>query len=430
MLLKGALVARLYPAGVAKNDLRIDGDTIIERGIHLRPRSNETVEDATGLLVLPGHVCAHTHAYSALSRGMPGPPRRPTSFPDMLRKIWWTLDEALDDEAIHYSALVAALDAVRTGTTTLVDHHSSPNAIAGSLDIIRGAFSSVGVRSVLCYEVTDRGGRARRDAGLAENDRFLSASRTDTMARGLVGAHASFTLSDLSLAAVGELAGFHQVGVHIHAAEAREDVDLTAKRHCCSVVDRLAKHGALVPGSVLAHGVHLAPAEMRRVDAADAWLVHNPRSNMNNGVGRAAVEHFGACAALGTDGWPADMLEEARMAHFGLRERVGALAGDVALRLLGGSQRLASELFGLPFGVLEPGAPADLVVYDYPAPSPIDASTMMWHGLAGLHAGRIKHVMAAGRWIVRDGEVTTVDVEAVYARAARAAARLWVRMRG
>ena len=430
MLLKGALVARLYPADVARVDLRIDGDTIVERAPALRPRAHETVEQAAGLLILPGHACAHTHAYSALSRGMPGPARRPTSFPDMLRKVWWRLDEALDDEAIHYSALVAALDAVRTGTTTIVDHHSSPNAIAGSLDVIRGAFSSVGVRSVLCYEVTDRGGRRRRDAGLAENDRFLSATRSDVMSRGLVGAHASFTLSDRTLAAVGELAGFHQTGVHVHVAEAREDVDLTRRRHRCSIVERLARHGALRAGSVLAHGVHLTPAEMQRVDAAEAWLVHNPRSNMNNGVGRAAIEHFGACAALGTDGWPADMIEEARFAHFGLRERAGDGAGDTALRLLGGSARLASELFGLPFGLLEPGAPADLVVYDYPAPSPMEAPTVAWHGLAGLHAGRVKHVMIAGRWIVRDGEITTVDRSEIYRRAARAAARLWVRMRG
>jgi len=430
MLLKNVTVVCLHPAAVTRADIRIEGDAIAAMGRALRPGPRESVEDFGGRVLLPGQVCAHTHAYSALSRGMPGPRVAPRSFPDMLRKIWWTLDETLDDEAIHYSALVAALDAVRCGTTTLVDHHASPNSIIGSLDIIRGAFSAVGLRGVLCYEVTDRGGAARRNAGLAENDRFLSATRNDPMVRGLVGAHASFTLSDRTLAAIGELAQFHGTGLHIHVAEAREDVDLTVQRHGRGIIERLDRYRLLNESSLLAHAVHLTPLQLERVADAGAWIAHNPRSNMNNGVGRAAVERFGPQAALGTDGWPADMFEETRFAHFGLRERVGPDAADAALRLQDGSRRLATSLFGTPIGPIEPGAAADLMVCDYPAPTPLDASTAGSHVLAGLHAGHVRHVMIAGRWVVRDGAVTTVDAREVYRRAAKAASRLWARMRG
>jgi putative selenium metabolism protein SsnA len=380
------------------------------------------------MVIMPGQVCAHTHTYSALSRGMPAPHVRPRTFPDILRKVWWKLDQALDAESIHYSALVGAIEAVRCGTTTLFDHHASPNAIAGSLDIIRNAFSVVGIRGALCYEVTDRGGRQRRDAGLAENDRFLSATRDDPMARGLVGAHASFTLSDRSLAALGELVRFHQSGIHIHAAEARHDVVLTARRHECGIVDRLVRHQALSELSVLAHGVHLTARDLAGIADAGAWLVHNPRSNMNNGVGRAMVERFGERAALGTDGWPADMFEEARLARFGLRDRLGPTAPDLAARLLSGSQQLAAALFGMPFGTLEPGAVADLVVHDYQSPTPLTRSNVAWHALTGLHQATVRHVMVGGRWICRDGSVTTVDVAEVYRLAAAAAARLWRRM--
>ncbi len=380
------------------------------------------------MVIVPGQVCAHTHVYSALSRGMPGPRIQPRTFLDILRRIWWKLDQALDEESIHYSALVGAIEAVRCGTTTLIDHHASPNAIGGSLDIIRGAFSAVGIRGVLCYEVTDRGGSQRRDAGLAENDRFLSATRHDSLARGLVGAHASFTLSDRSLAALGDLVRFHQSGIHIHVAEAQDDVGLTARRHGCGIIDRLVQHQLLNRSSVLAHGVHLTTRELARVADAGAWLVHNPRSNMNNGVGHAPVERFGDHAALGTDGWRADMFEEARAAHFGLRDRLGPTAPDLAARLLNGSQNLAASLFGMPFGALEPGAVADLVVHDYPTPTPLTEANVAWHALTGLHPGTVKHVMVGGRWVCRHGSVTTVDVDQVYRRAARAAAGVWKRM--
>jgi putative selenium metabolism protein SsnA len=430
MLLKGASLVRLHPPGLVKADLRVEGDTIVARGPRLRPVHDEPVEDCRGKVILPGLVCAHTHAYSAMARGMPGPVSAPTSFPGMLAAVWWRLDQALNEEAIYYAAMVAAVEAVRAGTTTIVDHHASPNAIPGALGIIREAFGVVGVRGVLCYEVSDRGGARRRDAGLAENDRFLSATRADPQFRGLVGAHASFTLSDTSLAAIGELARYHRSGVHIHVAEAQEDVERTRRAYRRSIVDRLERQGLLTGHAVLAHGVHLDGTDLARVRSRGAWLVHNPRSNMNNGVGHAPVERFGGRAALGTDGWPADMLAEARFGHFRLRERLGRRSAFAVASLLEGGQRLASELFGVPFGSLSPGCAADLIVCDYVAPTPLSSANLGDHLLSGLQPAMMTGVMAAGRWICRNGVPVNVDVEAVYSRARQVAAAVWRRMRG
>lgn len=430
MLLKGATLAHVHPPGLAKADLRVEGDTIVARGPGLRPKAGEAVEDCRGKLILPGFVCAHTHMYSTLARGMAGPTSAPRSFPDMLARVWWTLDQALDEEAIYYSAMVGAMEAVKAGTTTLIDHHASPNAIPGSLDIIREAFGVVGVRGVLGYEVTDRGGLSLRDAGLAENDRFLSASRTEPHFRGLVGAHASFTLRDSSLAALGDLARYHRSGVHIHVAEARDDGERTARAHGRGIIDRLERHGLLNERAVLAHGVHLDQKERARVRASGAWIVHNPRSNMNNSVGHAPVEEFGERTALGTDGWPADMLAELRFAHFRLRERLGPRRAFPAPALLEGGQRLASELFGVPLGLLAAGCAADLVVCDYVPPTPLSADTLAGHFLSGLQPAMFTRVMAAGRWVCLSGVPVNVDVDGVYRRARQVASALWRRMRG
>ena len=430
MLLKGGTLVQLHPPSLARADLRIDGDAIVGRGSRLAPKPGEAVEDCRGRLILPGFVCAHTHSYSALSRGMPAPGQPPSSFPDMLKRVWWRLDESLTEEAVYYSAMVAAVEAVRAGTTTMFDHHASPNAIPGSLDIIREAFGVVGIRGVLCYEVTDRGGLRRRDAGLAENDRFLSATRTDPQFRGLVGAHASFTLRDTSLAALGDLARFHRAGLHMHAAEAADDVERTRRVHGAGIVDRLDRHGLLNDRAVLVHGVHLSEPEAARIGAAGAWLVHNPRSNMNNAVGHAAIERFGSRAALGTDGWPADMLAELGFAHFRQREQIGLRRTYRAATLLQGGQALASEVFGTPIGPLVPGAAADLVVCDYVPPTPLSPATLPGHLLAGIRPSTFRGVMAGGRWVARDGLPVHVDVEAVYCRARQLAASLWRRMRG
>jgi cytosine/adenosine deaminase-related metal-dependent hydrolase len=348
----------------------------------------------------------------------------------MMRRVWWRLDEALTDESVYYSAMVGAVEAALSGTTTLVDHHASPNTIPGSLDIIREALGVVGVRAVLCYEVTDRGGLRRRDAGLAENDRFLSATRTDPQFRGLVGAHASFTLRDTSLAALGDLARYHRAGVHVHVAEATDDEERTRRAHGAGILDRFERYGLLNDRAVLVHGVNLAERDAARAAAAGAWLVHNPRSNMNNAVGHAAVERFGDRAALGTDGWPADMIAELGFAHFRLRERLGRRRAFRTTALLHGGHALASDVFGLPIGRLSPGSAADLIVCDYVPPTPLTPSTLAAHLLSGIRPHLFSGVMAAGRWVARDGVPANIDVDAVFCRARQLAASLWRRMRG
>src|SRR6187397_1842655 len=235
MLLTGATLVGLDPAHVEGADLRIDGERIAERGHGLR--GGEAV-DLTGCLVLPGLVNAHTHLYSALARGMPWPSPPPRSFIEILEKVWWRLDRALDEDAVFHSAMAGAIEAARSGTTMLIDHHSSPSFVAGSLDVIRSAVEAVGLRSVLCYEVTDRNGTAGRDAGLAESERFLSSS-PGPLTRGMVGAHASFTLSDDSLGRLSALAASAVSGVHIHVAEDRADVEDCGARHGLSLLDRL-----------------------------------------------------------------------------------------------------------------------------------------------------------------------------------------------
>jgi putative selenium metabolism protein SsnA len=410
---------------VERASLRIDGETIVERGPSLAPAIGEEVLDLEGALVLPGLVNAHTHLYSALARGMPGPAEPPRSFVEILGKVWWRLDRAHDEESVYLSGLVGAIEAARSGTTVLFDHHASPSFIQGSLATLRRAVEEVGLRSVLCYETTDRNGLVGRDAGIEENRAFLAAGAS-TLTLGMVGAHASFTLSDESLDLVAEVVRDRSSSLHVHVAEDRADVEDCRRRSGAGIVERLRRHDLLARRAILVHGVHLTQDELREAQSGGAWVIHCPRSNMNNAVGHAPTAAFRR-AALGTDGLDEDMLAEARVAFLRMRDAGRADAFAAVLEMLVGGHRLAEAFFGLPLGRLDAGTPADLVVLDGRSPTPLTSENLAGHLLFGLDRSHVRSTMVAGRFALRDRRVVNVDEAAVLASARTAARRLWDR---
>ncbi len=426
MLIKNIHTFTLAPARLKKTRLRVAGSEIAAEGPSLVPLKNEKVVDLEGRLVLPGFVNAHTHLYSSLSRGMPMPATA-VNFTEILEKIWWKLDVSLDEETIYYSALVGAIEAIKCGTTTLVDHHASPSSIKGSLELIKKALQQVGIRGVLCYEVTDRGGKKKRDEGLEENERFISGNKTDEYFRGYVGAHAAFTLSDESLHLCGELAAKHDTGVHIHVSEDACEAKDAEQKHKSTVIDRLASHKVLKEQSILAHCVHLTSSEFKTIKEKECWLVHNPRSNMNNRVGYAKVHLFGEKLALGTDGFPSDMLEEAKFAFHKKRDSHIDEKINYA-NLITGGQKLISEIFGKQFGTFNKGATADLVVMNYCEPTPMTNDNLLGHYFFGMQSSMVESVMVGGKWVMKNRKIQGIDEEEIFAKSRQLARRLWKRM--
>jgi putative selenium metabolism protein SsnA len=425
MILSGGIVVgSLDPLFVDPGEVHVrDGRVVAEGGGERR--------DCSGCLVVPGNVCAHTHLYSALARGMPYGLAPPDDFLRILQRVWWRLDRALDEEIVRASALVGGMEALLSGTTALIDHHASPNAIDGSLDVIAEALGELGVRSVLCYETSDRDGPERARAGLAENRRFAARVQHEkpTLTRALVGAHASFTLSDETLAECAEIARSFEIGLHIHAAEDAVDERDSVAEAGQRVVSRLEHAGALDDRTLLAHGVHLDAEELGLVLAADAYLAHNARSNMNNAVGRAHLDALAGRVALGTDGIGADMFEESRAAYFRLREDDRQARAEWPLDRLSAGAALAGASFGeRHLGTLHVGAPADLVVLDYAAPTPVDAHTFPGHWIFGLSSRHVRDVMVAGEWVVLDRRLARADHRELAAEARVQAARLWKRL--
>ncbi|MEL7625615.1 MAG: putative aminohydrolase SsnA [Anaerolineaceae bacterium] len=421
ILIQDGLIKSIEPAG-----------TLAER------YPEEEILDAHGQLVMPGNICAHTHFYGAYSRGMAIPGTPAENFQQILEKLWWKLDKALDEEGTRYSALTLLIDAIKYGTTTIIDHHASPNFIDGSLDVVYEAVRQAGLRSSLCYEVTDRDGEERALAGIRENSRFIGrvmAGDVDPLVKAHFGLHASLTVSDATLEKCVEENG-NRVGFHVHAAEGIVDQEDSLAKYGKRVVERFWDKMVLNDRSILAHGVHLSENEIKLLAESQCWLSHQPRSNMNNAVGVAPVEKFlasGVNVCLGNDGFSNAMWQEWFFAYLLQKDSKGdprAMNGyDVIEIAVKNNSRLATQIWGgLRVGVLEPGAAADIIFVDYHPITPMATGNLPWHILFGFRDGMVTMTMAGGRVLMKDRQLMFLDEAEIAAKSRKIAAQTWARV--
>lgn len=429
-----------------RNELIDNGALLLQDGrigdmgnsAELRAKYPDVKElNAQDQLVMPGNICAHTHFYGAFARGMgiPGPPMK--DFPDILERLWWRLDRALLDVDVEYSALVCLVDAIKHGTTTLIDHHASPNAIDSSLDQIADAVEMAGVRAALCYEVTDRNGPSGAQEGISENVRFLNTlkERDSDLLAGTFGLHASLSLSDETLADCVSAAEGLDTGFHIHVAEHEADEYDAMYKYDRRVVDRLSEAGILGPKSIVAHAIHIDPVEKGLLRGTGTWVTHQPRSNMNNAVGAADIEgmmRLGIPVCLGNDGFSNNMWAEWKTAYFlhklAHRDPRRANGMDIVKMAIHNNAALAGMFWpNLPIGMLEIGAAADIIFVDYHATTPLSAGNLPWHIIFGFESSMVTTTIVAGNLLMLDRQLLTLDEAEITARSRELAAEVWER---
>lgn len=386
-------------------------DTIPEINI-----SDYDIIDCNGKFVTKSFACGHHHIYSALSRGMPAPKKRITSFYENLQYIWWVLDRALDKEMIEASALASAIFCAKSGTTFVIDHHSSQNYINGSLEIIGNALEKAGLSHLLCFETTDRNGYKKTQEGLEETEAWLEKHQ------GLVGLHASFTVSNDTLVKAVELAEKYNSGIHIHVAE--DEID---QRHCkreygIRVMKRLYDAGALkFPKTILGHCLHLDVNEKDIFKNTPAWIVQNTESNLNNNVGVFNSEWLNDRIIMGTDGMHSDMIRSAKFAYL-----VGRGSENANPNLIYERFRRVHDY--LNENKITGDAANNLVVLDYDTPTDFSKENFTGHFIYGIESKHIQHVISDGKLIVKDKKITTLDEEVVLKYAKEQSKRLWNKM--
>ncbi len=398
--------------------------------------NGEEVFDARGKLLMPALINCHTHLYSTLARGMNLRGKPPSNFTEILKKVWWRLDRALEEEDVYYSALVGLIDSAKAGVGTLMDHHSSPNACCGSLDVIERAFREVGLRGALCYETSDRNGPAAAMEGFYENVRYVQRARQNGngMLAASFGLHASFTLSDDMLRASVDAAAGLGTGFHLHVAEDVADV-----RHACrhfrkSPVKRLCDLGVLDGRCLAAHCVHVSAADISCLARRGVNVVHNPQSNCSNAVGLAAVPEMlrrSVLVGLGSDGYTPRMWEEFLAACHTQKVRTRdprAGAKEAYAAALLNNRVIAKKAWGWDLGRIATGARADLMLLDYHPPTPLTSASLFGHVLFGIAHAPLDSLLVNGKFIVRNGQCVTMDEHAIAEKARARAQKLWQRL--
>jgi putative selenium metabolism protein SsnA len=437
LILQNVTALQFEPAQVQGGvDIAIEGSLIQEVGTGPGAQYPQAqVKPMHGRLVMPGIVCSHNHFYSGLARGIMASIKPCPDFISTLKNLWWRLDRALDEESLYYSGLVCSLEAIKSGCTAVIDHHASPNYIAGSLNTLRRGFIEAGLRGITCYETTHRnGGDGELKAGVDENVAFarhVDAAKAQGnepyLVEAMIGAHAPFTVSRHGMELLAEAVQTTGRGLHIHVAEDRYDVSHGHDVHGQDLIERLATHQLINAKTLVAHGLYLSDADIAILNAQDAFLVHNARSNMNNHVGYNAKLAAYRNLALGTDGIGADMFEELKFAYFKHRDAGGAMWPDSFTRFLWNGNQLLERNFGARFGKLEAGCKADLTICDYDSPTPLVAQNIGGHLAFGMGASAVHSVMVDGR-LVYENRAFPFDVAPIYAAARKAAAALWQRM--
>lgn len=392
--------------------------------------------DAKGGVIMPGFINMHNHIYSTFARGLSINNYHPKNFMDILEGQWWRIDRTLNLEDSYHSAKIAYLDSIKNGVTTVFDHHASYGAIEGSLTQLSNAADELGVRTCLCYEVSDRDGEAKMKAAVKENADFIKTSgeRRDDMQKAMMGMHAAFTLSDKSLEHCAAYTP-EGVGYHIHIAEDIADVYDSLAKYGKPIVNRLYDLGILGKQTMAGHCIHINPHEMELLRDTNTMVVTNPESNMGNAVGcppaMRMLNEYGILMGLGTDGYTNDLTESYKVGNIIHKHHLAdpnAAWAEIPQMLFNNNPQMANRYFEKKLGVLEAEAAADVIVLDYKGPTPMTKDNYNAHILFGMNGGAVTDTIINGEIRMKNREVQGVDEEKIWHDAQVQAQSLWTRI--
>lgn len=413
----------------------VEGDIIVDLGTTEQMKKKYTAAefiDGKKGLIMPGMINTHHHIYSAFARGISINGYNPKNFGDILKGMWWKIDRLLTLEDTKYSAYATYLDCIRNGVTTVFDHHASYGNIEESLFQISDVAKELGIRTSLSYEVSDRDGEEKMRQAVKENVEFMRAAKKDPsdMQKGMMGLHASFTLRDTTLEYCAENMPY-EGGYHIHAAEGLEDVLQCLEKHNKRVINRLFDFNILGDKTLAVHCNHVSNGEMDLLKTTNTMVVHNPESNMGNGVGCTPILEMvkkEITLGLGTDGYTSDMFESMKVANV-LHKHHNcnpAVAWDeVPLMLFKNNAKIANRFFEKPLGVIQKGAYADIIVVEYDSLTPLNGDNVNSHILFGISGRCVTTTMINGKVLMKNREIIGFDTEKIMARSRELSKELW-----
>lgn len=396
----------------------------------------EDIIDVDGKVIMPGFINTHHHIYSAFARGMASSGKPNENFLEILENLWWKIDKKLSLEDLKYSAYTTYIDCIKKGVTTVFDHNASSFAVTGSLDSIADAAKDLGLRTCLCYEVSDRDGEKIAQEGIDENINFIKKYNTDeqNMIKGMFGLHASFTLSDETLRKCDEELKGLNAGYHVHVAEGIDDLEQCLEKYGKRVVERLRDMDILGDKTIAVHCIHVTDDELNILRDTNTMVVHNPESNMGNAVGCQPfleLHQKGITIGLGTDGYTSDMTESMKVAniiHKHVKQNPSVAWGEVPVSMFENNRKIAQKYFSGDLGILRAGALADVIVVDYDPLTPMNENNINSHILFGFTGKDVVTTIIDGKVIMQDRKLVGINEKEIFKTSREVAKKLWDRM--
>lgn len=396
----------------------------------------EDIIDVDGKVIMPGFINTHHHIYSAFARGMASSGKPNENFLEILENLWWKIDKKLSLEDLKYSAYTTYIDCIKKGVTTVFDHNASPFAVTGSLDSIADAAKDLGLRTCLCYEVSDRDGEKIAQEGIDENINFIKKYNTDeqNMIKGMFGLHASFTLSDETLRKCDEELKGLNAGYHVHVAEGIDDLEQCLEKYGKRVVERLRDMDILGDKTIAVHCIHVTDDELNILRDTNTMVVHNPESNMGNAVGCQPfleLHQKGITIGLGTDGYTSDMTESMKVAniiHKHVKQNPSVAWGEVPVSMFENNRKIAQKYFSGDLGILRAGALADVIVVDYDPLTPMNENNINSHILFGFTGKDVVTTIIDGKVIMQDRKLVGINEKEIFKTSREVTKKLWDRM--
>jgi len=396
----------------------------------------EDIIDVDGKVIMPGFINTHHHIYSAFARGMASSGKPNENFLEILENLWWKIDKKLSLEDLKYSAYTTYIDCIKKGVTTVFDHNASPFAVTGSLDSIADAAKDLGLRTCLCYEVSNRDGEKIAQEGIDENINFIKKYNTDeqNMIKGMFGLHASFTLSDETLRKCDEELKGLNAGYHVHVAEGIDDLEQCLEKYGKRVVERLRDMNILGDKTIAVHCIHVTDDELNILRDTNTMVVHNPESNMGNAVGCQPfleLHQKGITIGLGTDGYTSDMTESMKVAniiHKHVKQNPSVAWGEVPVSMFENNRKIAQKYFSGDLGILRAGALADVIVVDYDPLTPMNENNINSHILFGFTGKDVVTTIIDGKVIMQDRKLVGINEKEIFKTSREVAKKLWDRM--
>lgn len=410
-LIKNAMVITDTGEAPRKQNIEITDDRITGIGI-AEDTVGDVVIDASGKLLMPGLINAHTHVAMTVFRGAADDMK----LQDWLFKRIFPMEDKLDEHIVYVSSLLGMAEMLRRGTTSIIDMYFFCDSIAAAAE-------KIGLRTQISRCITGDGHEA--DMRIREAEELFENYKDSRFVSVRPSAHAIYTCSASTLKKCADMSERYGQGLYIHLAETKKELEDCLNEHGLTPAAYLDSLGCLKQDTLLAHSVYVNDEDIELIALRGSAVAHNPSSNLKLGSGIAPVMNMlsaGIPVALGSDGAASNNMQnifcEMRLAALlqkGVQFAADTVPANHAIKMA--TEYGARAMNMKDVGRIGPGMKADLILLDTGLPHMQPLTNAVSNIVYAATGEEVYMTMVDGRIAYQNGSLLGIDTEDLYREA-------------